>query len=136
MKFLIPPDKEKLFDRLPRKDRKPLAEVAAVETFKLIGWATAIAGIYLLQQRSGSIGLKIIPYLLWVLIVWDLSDKFNWEPPIERKDGHAYVVLTPGYFYRLAAIGVFCWFIAWAVIFWLAPLVHIHVLAGKLGCIA
>ena len=133
MKVLIPPDKEKIFDRLPRQDRKLLSEVAAVETFKLIGWATAIAGIYLLQQRSESFGLKLIPYLLWILIVWDLTAKFNWEPPIERESRRTYVVLTRGYFLRLAAIGIFCGFIAWAVIFWLAPLVYIHVLASKIG---
>lgn len=133
MKQLIPPNIEKFFDQLPRKDRKPFSEVAAVETFKLIGWATAIAGIYFLQQRSDSFGLKLIPYVLWLLIVWDLNSKFNWEPVIERENGHTYVLLTRSYFLRLGAIGLFSLFIAWAVIFWLAPLVHTHILASKLG---
>ena len=133
MKYLIPPDKESLVAQLPRKDRKPLSEVAAVETFKLIGWATAIAGIYLLQQRSDSFGLKLIPYLLWILIVWDLTAKFNWEPHVQRENGQTHILLTRSYFFRLAAIGLFCAYIAWAVIFWLAPLVHTHILANKLS---
>ena len=107
--------------------------MAAVETFKLIGWATVIAGIYLLQQRSDSFGLKLIPYLLSILIVWDLIAKFNWEPHVERENGQTHVFLTRSYLFRLAAIGLFCLFIAWAVIFWLAPLVHTHILASKLG---
>lgn len=133
MKYPVPADKEHVFARLPRADRKPISEIAAVQTFKLMGWATATAGIYLLQQHSGSWGLKVVPYLLWLLVVWDLAAKFGWEPTIEQADGQMLVVLTRGYFIRLAGIGVFCGFVAWATIFWLAPLVFQHVLAPKLS---
>ena len=132
MKLPIPPDKAKLFARLPREDRKPIAEIAAVQTFKLMAWATATAGIYLLQHHHESWGLRIIPYLLWMVIVWDLADKLNWEPPVERKDGQEFILLTRSYFLRLAAICALCWFLAWAVVFWLSPLVYQHVLAPKL----
>lgn len=132
MKVPVPADKEPLFARFPRADRKPLSEVAAVQTFKLMGWATATAGIYLLQQHSASWGLRAIPYLLWLLVVWDLAAKFGWEPTIERTNGQTLVVLTRGYFVRLASIGALCAFVAWATIFWLAPLIFQHVLAPKL----
>ena len=124
MKVLIPPEKHKIFERLPRKDRSPIAEIAAVQSFKLLTWATATGGIYLLKERSGVAGLSIIPYLLWLLIVWDMNAKLGWEPEVERSDGNLYVLLPKTYWFKLAFIGLFSAFVAWAVVFWLAPLIH------------
>ncbi|GAB1406116.1 hypothetical protein MASR1M8_00350 [Thermomonas brevis] len=130
MKILVPPEKHKLFERLPRKDRPPFSEIAAVQTFKLMAWATATGGIYLLADRSGETGLRIIPYLLWMLIVWDMQAKLGWEPDVERVNDQVYVVLPRMYWLKLLSISLLSFFVAWAVIFWLAPLINQHGLAN------
>ena len=130
MKFLIPPEKHKVFDRLPRKDRPPFSEIAAVQSFKLMTWATATGGIYLLKERSGAAGLSVIPYLLWLLIVWDMHAKLGWEPAVERVDGNLYVLLPKSYWLKLLFIGLLSPFIAWCVVFWLAPLIYQHGLSS------
>ena len=126
MKLRIPPEKAKLLDRLPRKDRPPFSEVAAVQFFKLASWATVTGGIYLLQQRSGLLALKAVPYLVWLLIVWDMSAKLGYEPEVERTDGNLYVLFSRTYLAKLAFIALFSSFTAWAVVFWLAPLINKH----------
>lgn len=130
MKLPVPPEKWKLFDRLPRKDRPPFSEIAAVQTFKLLAWATATAGVYLLQQRSGTVVLNVIPYLLWLFIVWDMSAKLGFEPEVERGEGTLHVLLPRTYWVKLAGIFLLSSFVAWAVVFWLAPLIHQHGLAN------
>jgi hypothetical protein len=130
MKIRIPPEKWKLFERLPRKDRPPFSEVAAAQLFKLAGWATVTGGIYVLQQRSGLVALKAIPYLLWLPIVWDMCSKLGFEPDVERTDSELHVLLPRTYWFKLAFIGLFASFIAWAVLFWLAPLISKHGLAN------
>ena len=107
MKVLIPPEKHKIFERLPRKDRSPIAEIAAVQSFKLLTWATATGGIYLLKERSGVAGLSIIPYLLWLLIVWDMNAKLGWEPEVERSDGNIVNVICPSGVIRASPLSVF-----------------------------
>lgn len=129
MKLPVPPEQWKVFDRLPRKDRPPFSEIAAVQSFKLMGWATATAGIYLLQQRSGVVALQVIPYLLWLLIVWDMCAKLGFEPDVERGEGTLHVLLPRRYWVKLACIGLLSSFVAWSVIFWLAPLIHQYGLA-------
>jgi|SRR5690606_8811222 hypothetical protein len=126
MRLLVPLEKRKFFERYPRKDRPPFSEIAAVQTFKLMAWATATGGIYLLQDRSGSVGLTAIPYLLWMLIVWDMTAKLGWEPEIERVGNDVYVLLPKSYWFKLVLTGLLSAFVAWAVIFWLAPLIHQH----------
>ncbi len=131
MKVPISSEHLKHFDRLPRKDKLPFSEVAAVQTFKLMGWATATGGVYLLQTHSDSFGLRLIPYLLWILIVWDMTAKLPWEPEVERVEGKVYVSITRGWAIRLTLIGLLAGFVAWAVIFWLAPLISVYVLAKR-----
>ena len=130
MRLLVPPDKRKIFERYPRKDRPPFSEIAAVQTFKLMAWATATGGVYLLQERSGAAGLSAIPYLLWMLIVWDMTAKLGWEPEIERVGCEVYVLLPKSYWFKLVFIGILSALVAWAVIFWLAPLIHQYGLAN------
>jgi hypothetical protein len=130
MRIPVLPHHRKLFDRLPRKDRVPFSEVAAIQTFKLMGWATATGGIYMLQERSGSVGLSVIPYLLWILIVWDMSAKLGWEPEVEREGDEVFLLLPRTYWLRLAFVGLLSAFVAWAVVFWLAPLINQHGLSG------
>lgn len=130
MKLPVPREQWKIFDRLPRKDRPPFQEIAAIQFFKLLAWATATAGIYLLQQRSGVVALKFIPYLLWLFIIWDMSAKLGVEPEVERSEDTLHVLLPRRYWFKLAGIGVLSAFVAWAVVFWLAPLIHKHGLAN------
>jgi hypothetical protein len=126
VKAPIPRKDWKIFDRLPRKDRPPFSEVAAVQTFKLMGWATATGGLYLLQERSGSFGLKVIPYLLFFLIIWDMSAKLGWEPEVERTDDALYVILDWKYLFKFLWVSALSVYTAWATIFWIAPLIHEH----------
>jgi hypothetical protein len=130
MKISVPPEQWKLFERLPRKDRPPFSEVAAVQTFKLMGWATATGGLYLLQERSGSVGLMVIPYLLWLLIVWDMTAKLGWEPDVERTDSTLHLIVTKRWGFKLFFVLLLASFTAWAVIFWIAPLIYKHGLAN------
>ena len=124
MKFPVPREKWKVFERLPRKDRLPFSEIAAVQFFKLAGWATITGGIYLLQQRSGSVPLKGVPYLIWLLIVWDMSAKLGFEPEVERTEDTLTILLPRSYWFKLLFIGAFSAFAAWAVVFWLAPMIN------------
>jgi hypothetical protein len=130
MKFQIPREQWNIFDRLPRKDRRPFSEVAAVQFFRLAGWATVTGGIYLLQQRSGVAALKAIPYLVWSLIVWDMCAKLGYEPAVERSKDALYVLLPRSYWAKLVLIGLFSAFVAWATVFWLAPLINRYGLAN------
>jgi hypothetical protein len=130
MKVKVPRERWKIFDRIPRKDRRPFSEVAAVQFFRLAGWATVTGGIYLLQQRSGVAVLKAIPYLVWLLIVWDMCAKLGYEPEVERTGDALYVLLPHIYWAKLAFIGLFSGFIAWATVFWLAPLINTYGLAN------
>ncbi|MBD3634857.1 MAG: hypothetical protein HUJ23_08120 [Methylophaga sp.] len=130
MKILIPPEKAELFSSLPR-EKPPFSELAATQTFKLIGWATATAGVYLLQERSGSFGLYIIPYLLMLVIIWDITAKLKWEPAVQREQNELYVILTWKYAIQLFSACLFSFFTAWAVVFWLAPLINTHILSAN-----
>lgn len=130
MKILIPPEKRKIFDKLPR-DRPPFSEIAAVQTFKLMGWATATAGIYVLRDTSDSFGLRLIPWMLAILIIWDMSAKLGYEPEIERSADDVHVIISWWYVARLALVMALSTFAAWAVVFWLAPLIHLHILSAR-----
>ena len=130
MKILVPREQWKIFDRLPRKDRPPFSEIAAVQFFKLAGWATITGGIYLLQQRSGSVVLRVVPYLVFILIVWDMCAKLGFEPEVERTEETLSVLLPRTYWLKLAFIGLFSSFTAWAVVFWLAPMINQYGLAN------
>lgn len=126
MKVPVPREKWTLFERLPRKDRPPFSEVAAVQTFRLIGWATATGGLYLLQERSGSLGLKLIPYVLFLFIVWDMSAKLGFEPEVERTEDSLYVILDRKHLIKFLWIAFLSTFTAWATVFWIAPLINEH----------
>ena len=130
MKVRVQPQHLKAFERLPRKDRPPLSEIAAAQSFKLIGWSTVTAGVYLLKDRSGEAALSAIPLVLFILIVWDTSAKLGVEPHVEREGGDVYILLNRRYWLWLIFVGVFASFVAWVVVFWLAPLIHRYGLAN------
>jgi hypothetical protein len=130
MKIRVPSEHWKAFERLPRKDRPPFSEIAAAQSFKLIGWATVTGGVYLLQERSGVAPLGIIPYLLWILIVWDMSSKIGVEPEVERGEGTLDLLLPRKYWLKLTFVALLSGFVAWVTVFWLASLVHRYGLAS------
>ena len=129
MKITVHREKEDSFSKLINDDRTSISDFAAVEIFKLLGWSSITAGIYLLYERSNEAALEFIPYILWLFIVWDISSKLGWKPKAEMVEGRLILVIN---FWKLILIGLSSAFISWAIVFWMAPIIHIHILANRI----
>jgi hypothetical protein len=119
MEHRIAPEVVSLYLRtMERLDRA--AETSASEAFRWLGWATAIAAVKVVDIRTHSAWLQVVPYVLLVLV----SGRIQWligvrHPEKLQPDGSLVITFQR---WRML-VPVVGWLLTWVVAFGAADLI-------------